>query len=125
MEREKLLRFMLGKKNINVPHFLSLFFYPFMMDVSEHSGFSPQITSHFHTGFPLFSPSILGYPYVWKLSQQPWLFRKDTEVEVDIERHDVDEVFRIVPDEDVIGGALHHLGKKSKFSFFKKNVGDL
>ena len=36
------------------------------------------------------------------------LFRKDTEV--DIERHDVDDVFRIVPDED--RGALNHLGEK-------------
>ena len=30
------------------------------LDVSENSGFSPQII-HFNKGFPLFSPSILGY----------------------------------------------------------------
>ena len=36
------------------------------MDVSENSGFSPQII-HFNRGFPLFSPSILGaHPYFWK-----------------------------------------------------------
>ena len=35
------------------------------MGVSENGGFSPQII-HFHRVFPLFSPSILGYPYFWK-----------------------------------------------------------
>ena len=30
------------------------------MGVSENSGFSPQII-HFNRGFPLFSPSILGF----------------------------------------------------------------
>ena len=35
------------------------------MGVSENGGFSPQII-HFNRGFPLFSPSILGYPYFWK-----------------------------------------------------------
>ena len=35
------------------------------MGVSENGGFSPQII-HFKKGFPLFSLSILGYPYFWK-----------------------------------------------------------
>ena len=35
------------------------------MDVSENSGFSPQII-HCNGVFPLFSPSILGYHYFWK-----------------------------------------------------------
>ena len=40
---------------------------------------------------------------------------------MDIERHDVDEVFfRIVPDEDVSGEPLTTLGKRSKFSLKKK-----
>ena len=34
------------------------------MDVSENSGFSPQII-HFNRVFP-YKPSILGYPYFWK-----------------------------------------------------------
>ena len=45
------------------------------MDVSENSGFSPQII-HFHRGFPLFSPSILGFsPSFWKHPYQLFFFK--------------------------------------------------
>ena len=33
------------------------------MDVSKNSGFSSK-SSHFNRGFPLFSPTILGYPFL-------------------------------------------------------------
>ena len=36
----------------------------YKMDVSENSGFSPQII-HFNRVFH-YKPSILGYPYFWK-----------------------------------------------------------
>ena len=39
---------------------------------------------------------------------------------MDIERHDADEVFRIVPDEDVSGVPLTTLGKSRNFLFSKK-----
>ena len=35
------------------------------MDVSENSGFSPQIIPFVHR-VSIISPSILGYPYFWK-----------------------------------------------------------
>ena len=41
-------------------HFQSIF-----LGVSQNSGFSPQII-HFSLGFPLYKPSILGYPYFRK-----------------------------------------------------------
>ena len=45
------------------------------MDVSENSGFSIQII-HFHRGFPLFSPSILGFsPSFWKHPYPPFFFK--------------------------------------------------
>ena len=41
------------------------------MGVSKNRGFSPQIMN-FKRGFPLFSPSILGYHYFWKHPYTRW-----------------------------------------------------
>ena len=42
-------------------HFQSIF-----LEVSQNSGFSPQIIHGLIPGFPLYKPSILGYPYFRK-----------------------------------------------------------
>ena len=62
------------------------------MDVSENSGFSPQII-HFNRVFP-YKPSILGYPYFWKHPYPAMHLRILTEIEATLGVDAFDQAIR-------------------------------